>query len=162
MRRVVKMAIVLGIWGVWGVWGVWGGARANIDDLDPIRGIPGSGYQAEGVVDPANTIERILSNVIGFLTITAGITFALYVVLAGLTWITAREESERISKSKQMLTNALVGLAIVAASWALTGVLETVFGFNILSPGELIKQIMPTSEPPGGGGSPTCAPGEPC
>lgn len=95
------------------------------------------GYTATSI------LEKIVSNVIGFITVVAGLAFVVYSVLAGLTWITAREESERISKSKQMLTNALVGLAIVASSWALTGVLQTVFGFDILHLQALLDSMIP-------------------
>ncbi len=46
-----------------------------------------------------------------------------------------------------MFTNALIGLALVVISWALAGVVSTVFGFKILNPAMYIEQIAP------GGGS---------
>ena len=144
MKRMAKILLIIGVIG--GIWGIGGikGTRAY-EKLEPIQGLD-SGYQNVGLDDPMqalSTVEILLSNVIGFLTVVSGITFAIYVVLAGLTWITAREESERISKSKQMLTNALVGLAIVAAAWALTGVMETIFGFKILHPAQVISTMIP-------------------
>lgn len=145
MKKVIKAAIFLGIWlSFAGSFGGAQGAMAQVQ-LDPIQGLD-SGYQKINLGDPMSALtimEKIISNVIGFITVAAGVTFVVYIVLAGLTWITAREESERISKSKQMLMNALVGLAIIAASWALTGVLETVFGFTILHPAELIYNMIP-------------------
>lgn len=126
--------------------------------LEEIKGIPG-GYQGLGTANAPSTLEMIISNTIGFLTVAAGLSFAIYIVLAGLTWITAREESERISRAKQMFTNALVGLAIVASAWAFTGIMQTVFGFDILSPKTIIESIKPKGGGGGGGtGSPTVAP----
>lgn len=113
-----------------------------------IGGLPG-GYQAQdmlGLNAPA-TLEKIISNTVGFFTVVGGLTFIIYLVLAGLTWITAREEDARLSKAKQMFTNALVGLAIVVISWAMAGVVGTIFGFDLLNPAQYIEKISP------GGGS---------
>ena len=115
-----------------------------------IGGLSG-GYQAEGMLGsnaPA-TLEKIISNTVGFFTVVGGLTFIIYLVLAGLTWITAREEDARLSKAKQMFTNALVGLAIIVISWALAGIIGTIFGFDILNPAQYIEKISPGS---GGGG----------
>lgn len=111
-----------------------------------IGGLPG-GYQGISPADAPSTLEKIISNTLGFLTIVGGLSFIIYTVLAGLTWITAREEGERLSKAKQMFTNALIGLALVVVSWALAGVVSTIFGFEILNPAKYIEQIAP-----GGGG----------
>lgn len=110
-----------------------------------IGGLPG--YQSLPAANASTTLETIISNTLGFLTIVGGLSFIIYTVLAGLTWITAREEGERLSKAKQMFTNALIGLALVVISWALAGVVSTVFGFKILNPAMYIEQIAP------GGGS---------
>jgi cytochrome bd-type quinol oxidase subunit 2 len=107
-----------------------------------IGGLPG-GYQDMAASAASSTLEKIISNTLGFLTIVGGISFIIYTVLAGLTWITAREEGERLSKAKQMFTNALIGLALVVISWALAGVISTIFGFEILNPGKYIEIISP-------------------
>lgn len=143
MKKIIRILLAIGVIG--GMWVIGGIRIVRADEqLKPIQGL--SGYQnvdLNNEYSALTTMEKIISNTIGFLTVVAGLSFAMYAVLAGLTWITAREESERISKSKQMLTNALVGLAIVAASWALTGVMETIFGFKILHPAELIYNMIP-------------------
>ena len=119
-----------------------------------IGGLSG-GYQDSGMLGsnaPA-TLEKIISNTVGFFTVVGGLTFIIYLVLAGLTWITAREEDARLSKAKQMFTNALVGLAIIVISWALAGIIGTIFGFDILNPAQYIEKISPGGSSGGGGGS---------
>ena len=116
-----------------------------------IGGLPG-GYQDLATSSASTTLEKIISNTLGFLTIVGGISFIIYTVLAGLTWITAREEGERLSKAKQMFTNALIGLALVVISWALAGVVSTIFGFEILNPAKYIEQIAPGGGDGGGHG----------
>ncbi|MBI2309524.1 hypothetical protein HYU89_01375 [Candidatus Collierbacteria bacterium] len=107
-----------------------------------IGGLP-DGYQAMPASDAPATLEKIISNTVGFFTVVGGLTFIIYIVLAGLTWITAREEDARLSKAKQMLTNALIGLALIVVSWAVAGIIGTIFGFDILNPGKYIEMISP-------------------
>jgi len=119
-----------------------------------IGGLPG-GYQAMAPSDAPATLEKIISNTVGFFTVVGGLTFIIYLVLAGLTWITAREDDARLSKAKQMFTNALVGLAMIVISWALAGIIGTIFGFDILNPAQYIEQISPG----GGNGGTDCGGG---
>lgn len=115
-----------------------------------IGGLPG-GYQSMAASDAPATLEKIVSNTVGFFTVVGGLTFIIYLVLAGLTWITAREEDARLSKAKQMFTNALVGLAILVISWALAGIIGTIFGFDILNPAQYIEKISPGGTSGGNG-----------
>ena len=47
-----------------------------------------------------------------------------------------------------MLADRLVvSLAIVVAAWSIAGILQTIFGFNLLSPTQYLDKISP-----GGGG----------
>ena len=107
-----------------------------------IKGLPGS-YQDIFAVAAPTALEIITSNVVGFLTLAGGISFIIYTIMAGLTWITAREEAERLSKAKQMFINALIGLAIVVASWAISGIIGELFGFKILNPASYLDKISP-------------------
>ena len=110
--------------------------------LGNIGGLP-DGYQGLGSADAGGTFEIIATNVVGFLTIAGGFAFIIYTIMAGLTWITAREESERLSKAKQMFVNAMIGLAIVVASWAIAGIFGELFGFKILNPASYLDKISP-------------------
>lgn len=114
-------------------------------NFNPIEGVGEYQKPSKWIIPgvAAGTLETIISNVVGFLTIVAGLAFVIYFIIGALTWITARDEAERMSKSKQMLTNSLLGLAIVVVSWALAGVLGIIFGFEILKPAALIQNIMP-------------------
>lgn len=122
-------------------------AAANLGNIE---GLPG-GYQGLGAEGAPTTFEKIATNVVGFLTIAGGFSFIIYTIMAGLTWITAREEAERLSKAKQMFVNAIIGLAIVVSAWAISGIFGKLFGFEILNPAQYLENISPGGG--GGGGS---------
>ena len=116
-------------------------AQINETPLGKIGGLPG-GYQGSTAAAPT-VFETIATNVVGFLTIAGGFAFIIYTIMAGLTWITAREEAERLSKAKQMFVNAIIGLAIVVSSWAIAGIFGELFGFKILNPASYLDKISP-------------------
>lgn len=123
-------------------------AAANLGN---IGGLPG-GYQGAGAAGAPTTFETIATNLVGFLTIAGGFAFIVYTIMAGLTWITAREEAERLSKAKQMFVNAIIGLAIVVSAWAISGIFGKLFGFEILNPAQYLENISPGGGGGGGGG----------
>lgn len=61
-------------------------------------------------------IGTIVSSVLGFL----GVIFFLLVFYAGLVWMTAQGNEEKIERSKEIISAAVVGLVIVLAAYAFT------------------------------------------
>lgn len=86
-------------------------------------------------------LNKILSGIIGFLTIVAALWFFIQFILAGFAWISAGGDKAAIETARNKITNALIGLIIVAAAWVIIGVLGTIFGIDILNPGTIIQTL---------------------
>ena len=74
------------------------------------------------------TFETIVSTV---LTRALGLMGAIFLVLAiyaGYNWMMAGGNEERVEKSKQTLTNAIIGLIIVLAAYAMVRIIVAVVG----------------------------------
>jgi hypothetical protein len=74
--------------------------------------------------------------------ITAGIKLAMivaalltfiFLIWGGIQWITSGGDKSAYEGARNRITAALVGLAIVAASWAIMLLLESFFGIKILT-----------------------------
>jgi len=95
-----------------------------------------------GETDIRVIIARIINVFLGLL----GIIALLLILYGGFLWMTAGGVPERVEKAKKVLINAVIGLAIILTSWAITW-----FIFNVLlgeggvfgPPGE-----RPTGPPP--------------
>jgi hypothetical protein len=61
-------------------------------------------------------VGTIVASVLGFL----GVIFFLIIFYAGLVWMTAQGAEEKIERSKEMISAAVVGLVIVLAAYAFT------------------------------------------
>ncbi|MFA5020740.1 MAG: hypothetical protein WC517_01620 [Patescibacteria group bacterium] len=61
-------------------------------------------------------IGKIIGLIIGFL----GVLLVLYVIWAGFIWMTAAGDDKKVQKSKDMLKQAVIGIIIVFAAYAIT------------------------------------------
>lgn len=66
--------------------------------------------------DIPTTLGKILSLVLGF----TGTIFFILVVYAGLMWMTAAGNDERIKTAQGILKAAIIGLVIVLSAYAIT------------------------------------------
>jgi hypothetical protein len=61
-----------------------------------------------------------VGQVVGVVLAFVGVLFFVLMIYAGVTWMTARGNEQEISKAKTMITNAVIGIVIVFAAYALT------------------------------------------
>ncbi|KKR91928.1 MAG: hypothetical protein UU95_C0024G0023 [Parcubacteria group bacterium GW2011_GWC2_42_12] len=99
------------------------------DAFDSNSGKPLNAVAVQGGgFDTSVTFEIIVSTV---LTMALGLMGAIFLVLAiyaGYNWMMAGGNEERVEKSKQTLTNAIIGLIIVLAAYAMVRIIVAVVG----------------------------------
>jgi len=74
-----------------------------------------SGYSTD-TRDVYAIIDTIISTILGFIAIL----LFLLMLYAGITWMTARGNEEKVQKAKDILESAGIGLVIVLASYGIT------------------------------------------
>lgn len=82
--------------------------------------------------DPGDILGRYLSSIWGVLFMAAGLIFIVYLVWGAIQWQIAGENQERVENAKKKIMNALVGLTIMAASWAIVTAVGHVLGISFL------------------------------
>ncbi|MFA6514330.1 MAG: IPT/TIG domain-containing protein [Patescibacteria group bacterium] len=68
-----------------------------------------------GADDPRTIIGRIINVGLGLL----GVIALGLIIYAGFLWMTSAGEEDKIATAKKILTSAVIGLAIILASWAI-------------------------------------------
>src|SRR3989304_10089326 len=63
----------------------------------------------------------------------AGLAFFISLLIGGIQWITAGGDTKALDSARRRITNALVGLIIVVAAYAIALILEQVLGIKIIS-----------------------------
>jgi cytochrome bd-type quinol oxidase subunit 2 len=116
---------------------------------DPLRG-PGTigdavndavnaGNNGVGVVD---VFSQQFSNIIGLITVIAGVFFIVNFLIAGFDWIQSSGDSGKVEKARQRMVNSALGLLVLVISFGIIGVIGGVFGIELLNPGAAFMQLV--------------------
>ena len=73
-----------------------------------------------------------ISNIVNFMLIVAAIATFGYLVWGGFNFMTASGDSKKVEQAQHRISNALLGLAIVALSWAIFLVADNFFGLGVV------------------------------
>lgn len=77
-------------------------------------------------------IEGMVSGFLKLILIVAGLAFFFILVVGGVKWILSGGDKAHTEGARNQITAALVGLVIVFSAWAITQLIYTFFGVNIL------------------------------
>lgn len=85
-----------------------------------------------GIDKPAEAkitdLGRLISTGVSVIIIITGILVFVFLVWGGIEWLTSGGDKTKVQSAQSRITNALVGLAIIAASWALVRIIAYFFG----------------------------------
>ncbi len=94
--------------------------------------------QGDSIDNPLVTVEGVsaLANYIGTFWqaayIVSGLLLLAYLIFGALRFMTAGGDEKGVTEAKAMITNAVIGLVILAASFPIIRMVEVVLGINIL------------------------------
>jgi hypothetical protein len=105
-------------------------------------------FTKTGVDVVGGPITQFISNFLGFITGLAGIMFLIYLIFAGLSWVSSGGDKGKVEAARNQMTQAALGLVVVIAAYAIAGVVGKVLGLDILNPVNVIRSIVPTTAKP--------------
>lgn len=91
------------------------------------------GTTVDPSVVPFTNFGRLISNILQVIMFVAGLFFFIYLILGGLQWITSGGDKAGTQSARDRITAAFIGLVIVVGAFAITLIVERVFGIKILS-----------------------------
>ena len=110
--------------------------RIGGEGLGPFANVSGG---AEGLTN----ITRLVSAIIGFMTICGFIWFIFQFLIGGFNWITSGGDKAKLTSSRDRITNSLIGLIILVISWAILSLAGQFFGvdFTISNPSGIMNSL---------------------
>lgn len=85
----------------------WGKAKGNLDSVAGKTGLE-------------SNLETSLSTVIKGVLSLLGTIFLILMVYAGILWMTAQGAEEKVTKAKDIIKAAIIGLIVVLSAYAIT------------------------------------------
>jgi len=74
-----------------------------------------------------NALPKLAGQIIGALLAFIGVIFLALAIYGGYTWMMARGNEQEISKAKNVIKNALIGIVIVLMAYAITTIVRTIW-----------------------------------
>jgi hypothetical protein len=90
-------------------------AESPLERLENVATGENGPYQVADETTLATNVGLIVNAAFGLL----GALFIILIILAGFNWMTAEGNDEKISKSKDKLKSAIIGLVIILASYSI-------------------------------------------
>jgi hypothetical protein len=117
-------------------------AQVPVATLGPIVGVGPFGEKPpEDIPQTGAKIVEIFSMFLGLMTSIGGLlTFAMF-VMGGLSWITSSGDKANMEKARNQITNGIIGLVIIVASWAVIAMISGIFGLKILQVQDVLQTI---------------------
>jgi hypothetical protein len=100
-------------------------ARAQITNT----AVPGGDSPSNAPQQFAITLATLWQTII----IVGGLAFLLYFLRGGLNWIMAGGDKGKLEEARGIITQGLVGLAILAASYVVVKFIESAVGLDLLN-----------------------------
>jgi len=79
-----------------------------------------SGYSSQPLLGAKGSLESGVSVILTGALSLLGVIFLIFLVYGGMMWMTARGNDQRLSKAKNIITDSITGVIIVAAAYAIS------------------------------------------
>lgn len=97
-----------------------------------------------GGSDPAAVLGKLISGIVGLLLIGATLWAFAQLLIGGINWISSSGDKGRLETAQQKILQALVGLFIVFAAWAIFILILNFLGLSIIGENGNINFSIPS------------------
>lgn len=108
------------------------------------------------------SLGALIANTLQIMVIVGGLAALVFLVWGALDWILAGGDKEKLAGARKKIINTIVGLALLALSGFIVGLLGAILGIDIFN----LKELPALFQVPGYAPSPPrtipCGPGEGC
>ncbi len=87
---------------------------------DALNGLNTTANQGYGEGGYTKDIPGTIGKVVGGMLAFVGILFFILIIYGGFIWMTARGNEQEVTKAKDLIMAAVIGLVIVLAAYAIT------------------------------------------
>lgn len=95
-------------------------ALAQSYDFNANSGLSSAAQNAGYETSPEKNVEFYMSQIITIILSVLGVVFLILIIYGGLIWMTAAGNEEKAKKAKELITEAMIGLIIVLAAYAIS------------------------------------------
>jgi len=92
--------------------------------------LTGPGIQVNSQAGSVTTLEKIISSIIGILTLVGVIYFTIQIILTGYKLIASQGDTKEFETGKKRLTINVIGLIIIVIAYGLGALIASLLGMS--------------------------------
>ncbi len=77
--------------------------------------------------------QGFITLAINAIVIIAGLYFFFMLTLGGLKWLSSGGDKAQVQSARDQITSALTGIVVLFSAWAVTALIGTIFGIDLLN-----------------------------
>ena len=85
-------------------------------------------------MSPATGLAFYISVLWRSVVTLGGVAFIIFLIWGGIEWLTAGGDKTRVETAQKMISNAVIGLVVLVASYAIALFFQNALKINILAP----------------------------
>ncbi len=82
-------------------------------------------------IDPNTSIGGLISNALKIAYIVGALLVLFFIVIGAIQWITSGGDKEKVGGARKMITNAIIGLVILALAFFLVNVVGNILNIDL-------------------------------
>lgn len=82
---------------------------------------------------PGAGFNGFLSGILGNVLLIAALLVLFYLIWGGIEWITAGGDKSKVEKARNRITQAIIGIIVLAASTAIMSVVQGFLGVTLIN-----------------------------
>lgn len=88
-------------------------------------------------------VTKLVSSIIGVMTVAAFIWFIFQFLIGGFNWITSGGDKAKLQSARDRITNSIIGLIVVVISWSMLSLAGQFFGidFTLSNPSGVMNSL---------------------
>lgn len=90
-----------------------------------------------------DTLETLISNMLGLLTVVGSLVFVTYFLLGAISWISSGGDSSKVGKARDQMLQGVLGLVVLVIMYAVVGLVGSIVGIDILNPATVLRTLVP-------------------
>lgn len=79
-------------------------------------------------------IGKFIENIVSAVFLVAGLLSFGFLIIGGLRYLTAGGDTKAVEGATKIISNAVIGLGIVLATYGVARIVENIFGISIFRP----------------------------
>jgi purine-cytosine permease-like protein len=92
--------------------------------------LTGPGIEVKDAAASVTLAEKLITNVIGFLTLIGFIFFVIQVILAGYLFMSSEGDKGKMETARKKLTDGLLGIIVIVVALGLVSLFASVLGID--------------------------------